>query len=315
MTFLAAWRLWLLVVVAALAAVYVFMQTRRDRYAVRFTNLDLLDSVAPERPAWRRHVPAVAFVLALLALVVGFARPVRDTRVPRERATVMMAIDVSLSMEASDVSPTRIDAAREAAKSFVNLLPPKLNLGLVTFSGVAQVLVSPTTDHELVLRSLDTLRLDQRTAIGEAVLASLSSVAAMPAEPGQSPPPARIVLMSDGETTDGRSNEVGARAAIDAKVPVSTIAFGTDNGVVNVEGNVVRVPVNRPALRLLAEETGGTAFEAATGKELKKVYTDIGTSVGYRTVHRDVSSWFVGLGLVFAMGAAGASLFWFSRLP
>ena len=315
MNFLAAGRLWFLVPVVLLLGAYLFVQTRRHRYAMRFTNLDLLDSVAPERPAWRRHVPAAAFLLSLVLLTTAFARPARDTRIPRERATVIMAIDVSLSMEATDVEPTRIDAARDAAKSFVDLLPPRLNLGLVTFSGAAHVLVSPTTDHELVTRSLDTLFLDRRTAIGEAVLVSLGSVAAMPKEDGQPPAPARIVLMSDGETTDGRSNEVAAQAAIEAKVPVSTIAFGTDDGVVNVEGNEVPVPVNREALRVLAEDTGGTAFEAASAKELRKVYADIGSSVGYRTVHREVTSWFIGLALVFAMAAAGASLFWFSRLP
>lgn len=315
MTFLSGSRLWLLAAVAALAAAYVLLQRRRTQYAVRFTNLDLLDSVAPHRPGWRRHLPAAAFLMSMVALVVAFARPANSVRVPRERATVVMAIDVSLSMEATDVEPTRIEAAQAAAKSFVNLLPSQLNLGLVTFSGLAQVVVPPTTDHELVSRSLDNLVLDERTAIGDAVVVALSSVKSMPQEQGKPPPPARIVLMSDGETTDGRPNEEAARAALDAKVPVSTIAFGTDEGTVEVEGTEVSVPVNREALRLLADQTGGSFFEAATGEELKKVYADIGSSVGYRTEKREVTSWFIGLGLAFALGAAGASLLWFSRLP
>jgi Ca-activated chloride channel family protein len=293
----------------------VVVQVRRRRYAVRFTNLALLDTVAPRRPGWRRHIPAGAFLLAITALVVAFARPARDVKVPRERATVIMAIDTSLSMQATDVSPTRFKAAKDAATSFVDLVPGRLNLGLVSFSGTAQVLVPPTTDHELVKRSIAALTLGPATAIGEAVFAGLESIAAVPTQPGQPPAPARIVLMSDGETTVGRPNDTAARAASDAHVPVSTIAFGTDEGTVLVEGNVVRVPVNKEALARLADMTGGKAFEASSGKELKDVYNDIGSSVGYRIEHREVTSWFVGLGLVLALAAAAFSLVWFSRLP
>jgi Ca-activated chloride channel family protein len=313
--FLSGARLWLLLGVVGLAAGYVVQQLRRKQYAVRFTNLALLDRIAPRRPGWRRHVPAVAFLLALSTFTLAFARPSRPVKVPRERATVMMAVDVSLSMEATDVDPTRIAAAKEAAVSFVDLLPSRLNLGLVSFAGTAQVLVAPTTDHLLVKRSIAGLSLGPRTAIGEAVFLSLQSIAAVPAEPGQAKPPARIVLMSDGETTVGRPNELAAQAASEARVPVYTIAFGTDDGTVAVEGRLVPVPVNREALRQLAEATGGKAFEAASGRELRQVYADIGSSIGYRTVPREVTSWFVGLGLLFALAAAGGSLVWSSRLP
>ncbi len=315
LTFLSGIRLWFLAVVAALVAAYVAMQFRRKEYAVRFTNLALLDSVAPKRPGWRRHVPATAFVLAMIALVTAFARPAQSVRVPRERATVVMAIDVSLSMEATDVKPTRIAAAQEAAKSFVDLVPARLNLGLVAFSGAAQVLVSPTTDHELVKRSIDTLQLGPRTAIGEALYASLGAIAAVPTDQGQAPAPGRIVLMSDGETTVGRPNDQATAAAVDAKIPVSTIAFGSDNGFVTVEGRDIPVPVNRPALAAIADATGGKAFEAATAKQLRQVYADIGSSIGFTTQHREVTSWVVGLALVFALAAAAGSLLWTSRLP
>ncbi|MGH9225534.1 MAG: VWA domain-containing protein [Acidimicrobiales bacterium] len=314
-SFQAGSRLWLLLGVAALAAVYVVQQMRRKHYAVRFTNLALLDRIAPRRPAWRRHVPAIAFLLALGTFTTAFAMPSRPVKVPRERATVIMAIDTSLSMEATDIEPTRIEAAKEAAASFVDLLPGRLNLGLVSFSGTAQVLVAPTTDHSLVKRSITTLELGPRTAIGEAVFLSLQSINTVPSEPGQAKPPARIVLMSDGETTVGRPNEMAAQAAAEARVPVYTIAFGTDDGTVAVEGRLVPVPVNRDALRQLAEATGGTAFDAASAKELRQVYNDIGSSIGYRTVPREVTSWFVGLGLLFALAAAGGSLLWSSRLP
>ncbi len=315
MSFLSGGRLWLLLGLVGLAVAYVLMQGRRKKYAVRFTNLALLDAIAPKRPGWRRHVPATAFLLALGLMVTAFAQPARPTKVPRERATIVMAVDVSLSMEATDVEPTRIVAAQEAATNFVDIVPSRLNLGLVVFSGVAQVMVAPTTDHELVKRNLENIILGPRTAIGEAVFASLSAIASVQTAPGQTPPPARIVLMSDGETTVGRSNEVAAAAAVDAGVPVSTIAFGTDDGFVSVEGRNIPVPVNREALRTLAEATDGGAFEAATAKELRRVYADIGSSVGYRTEQREITSWFVGFGLLFAMVAAATSLVWFSRLP
>ena len=315
MTFLAANRLWLLLGVVVLAALYVVTQLRRKQYAVRFTNLSLLASVAPRRPGWRRHLPAAAFLLALATFVTAFAQPTREVKVPRERATILMAVDVSLSMQATDVSPNRLRAAKAAATSFVDLVPPRLNVGLVSFSGTAQVLVAPTTDHAVIKRSIANLELGPATAIGEAIYASLGSIASVQREPGQAPPPARIVLMSDGETTVGRSNDQAARAAVDARVPVSTIAFGTDAGFVVVEGRNIPVPVNREALARLAETTGGASFEAGTARELRRVYTDIGSSIGYRTEKREITSWFVGLALFFAMAAAAGSLVWFSRLP
>ncbi|HEX3393621.1 MAG TPA: VWA domain-containing protein [Acidimicrobiales bacterium] len=315
MTFLSAGRLWLLVAVAALVVGYVVSQFRADKYAVRFSNLPLLASVAPKRPGWRRHLPAAAFALALVTFVLAFAQPTRNTRVPREEATIVMAVDVSLSMQATDVEPSRLEAAKAAAASFVDLVPAKLNIGLVSFSGTAQVLVAPTTDHSLLKRNIANLQLGPATAIGEAIYASLGAVASVPTQPGKKPPPARIVLMSDGATTVGRPNESAVQAAVDAQTPVSTIAFGTDTGTVFVEGSQVRVPVNKDALRTIADETKGSFFEASSAKELKKVYADIGSSVGYRTVRKEATSLFVGLGLAFALVAAATSLAWFSRLP
>ncbi len=314
MTFLAFGRLWLLLAVPALIGCYVALQFRRRRHAVRFTNLALLDSVAPRRPGWRRHLPAAAFALMLTSLVTAFARPTAMVRVPRERATVVVAIDTSISMMADDVEPTRYVAAKEAAGRFVEGLPERFNVGLVSFSGSAQVLVRPTTDHAEVRRAVDRLTLGPRTAIGEAIFASLDAVAGLPAE-GPGAPPARIVLLSDGETTAGRSNAEASEAARAAGVPVSTIAFGTDEGTVIVGGRLVPVPANREALGAIAEETDGSFFEAASGEELRDVYEDIGSSVGYTRERREIASWFVGLGLVLAALAAAGSMLWSSRLP
>lgn len=325
LVFLSPSWLWLLVGVAALAVSYVVGQWRRRGYAVRFTNLSLLDSVAPKRPGWRRHVPAVLMLVGLAGLVAAMARPAEDQRVPQERATIVIAIDTSLSMEATDVAPTRIEAAQQAAKSFIELLPERINVGLVTFNGVAQVKVPPTQDHEQLIAAIDQIRLGERTAIGEAIYASLDAVRNAGPPPAESEDegdegdevPARIVLMSDGSTTVGRPDAEAAEQARQDGVPVSTIAFGTPSGVITIEGESapVSVAVDGPALESIAAATGGTFFEAATGAELQQVYDDIGSSIGYTTEERDISHRFVAASLVSLGLAAAASQLWFSRLP
>ena len=317
MTFQLPIRLWLLIGVAGLGLVYLVTASRRRAYAVRFTNLALLDSVAPKRPGWRRHLPAALLLLALAGMVGAYAQPARLHRVPRERATIIVAIDTSLSMEATDVAPTRLAAAKTAAKGFLDILPPRLNVGLVTFNGVAQIRVPPTRDREQVRAAIDQLRLGERTAIGEAIYASLDAIHSAPGAKGSDPVPARIVLMSDGETTSGRPDAQAAAAAKKAKVPVSTISFGTKEGTINIPGQdqTVSVAVNPEALAKIANDTNGTAFTAATEDELKKVYQDIGSSVGYTTEPEDLTGWFIGGSLVVLFAAAGLSQLWFSRLP
>jgi Ca-activated chloride channel homolog len=318
MSFFAPARLLAFVPLIALIITYVVLQGRRQTYAVKFTNLQLLDRVAPRRPGWRRHLPAAAFLLSLAVLVVGFAEPAMQRRIPRERATILLAIDTSLSMEADDVAPNRFEAAKQAASSFVDIIPPKINVGLVQFNGNAVLKVPPTTDHEQLKRGIDTLKLGESTAIGEAVFACLDAIAGIPPDDEGTPPPARIVLMSDGKTTTGRSDESAAQAAVDAGVPVSTIAFGTDDGIItspNEPGVRLRVPVDRDALEQLAETTKGSFFEAATEGELRAVYQDIGSSVGYTTEERDISAWMIGAALVLLLITSGLSLAWFSRLP
>lgn len=315
MSFLEPIRLWLLLGVLALLVAYVVLQRRRPKYAVRFTELDLLASLVPRSAAWRRHVPAGLLLLSLTALVTAFARPEADVQVPRERATVIVALDTSISMEATDVSPDRISAARESAAAFVAGLPEAFNVGLVSFSGSASVVVPATQDHQLVVQAVRTLQLGPSTAIGEAVFASLEAVRAVPGERGQPAPPARIVLLSDGTNTVGREVSEAAEAALEAGVPVSTIAYGTPDGVVEVQGELIPVPVDGPALEWLAEATGGSAFSAASGEELSAVYEDIGSQVGTTTERREVTSAVTGVALALGLGAAVASLVWGARLP
>jgi len=295
--------------------VYVWIQFHRRAYAMRFTNVELLRTLAPKGLGWRRHVAAVAFLFSLLALSAAVARPALDAKEPLERATIMLAIDVSLSMEARDVAPSRIEAAQEAAKQFAAELPQTYNLGLVAFAKAANVLVSPTKDHEAVTSAIDGLQLAEATATGEAVFTSLDAIATVPADGAEGPPPARIVLLSDGYRTYGRSIEEAASAASAANVPVSTIAFGTDEGVVQINGQVQRVPVDRLALEQLAEATSGHFYEAASTDELRRVYEDMGSSIGHRTKAVEVARWFGGIALLFLFAAAGMSLLWTARLP
>ena len=309
--------LWLLALlpVLAVAGAYVWRQFRRRQYAMRFTNVDLLRTLAPKGLGWRRHAAAGAFLLCLVALGSAMARPSVDKQEPLERATIMLAIDVSLSMEANDVAPTRIEAAQEAAKQFVAELPPTYNLGLVSFAKAANVLVSPTKDRTAVIAGIDGLTLAEATATGEAVFTSLEAIRTVPADGADGAPPARIVLLSDGYRTSGRSIEDAATAASQANVPVSTIAFGTDSGVVDIRGQLQRVPVDRLSLQQLADQTKGFFYEAASVGELKKVYQDMGSSIGHRVQPREVTQWYAGTALLFALVAAAMSLLWTSRLP
>jgi Ca-activated chloride channel family protein len=309
--------LWLLAVipVLALAGAYVWRQLRRRSYAVRFTNVDLLKSLAPRGLGYRRHLAAGTFLLTLVTLACALARPSTDAKQPLERATIMLAIDVSLSMQATDVAPTRIGAAQQAAKEFVQQLPAGYNVGLVSFAKSANVLVSPTKDRASINQAIDSLQLAEATATGEAVFTCLSAIQSVPADGANGAPPARVVLLSDGYRTAGRPIEDAASAASAANVPVSTIAFGTDEGTVQIQGQTQRVPVDRASLQKLAEITRGHYYEAASLSELKQVYQDMGSSIGYRTVPREITQWYVGIALLFAFAAAGMSLLWTSRLP
>lgn len=316
MTWESPQRLWLLLAVAALAVAYVVLQRRRSRYAVRFTNLKLLDRVAPKQPQWRRHVPAGLFLAMLGLLVVGFARPADEVRVPRERATVLVAVDVSRSMLADDVAPDRLTAAKSAAREFVGALPEQFNVGLVGFAGNASVFVPPVTDRAAVQAGIDRLSEGAAgragTAIGDAIATSLEQIRTLDAEAGEDTPPARVVVLSDGANTAGTDPAEAAGLATELGVPVDAISFGTTAGVI---AGAQAVPVDGETLRSVAQATGGNFFEAGSTDELRSAYADIGSSVGYETERQDVSARFIGIGLVFAVLAALASMFWFARLP
>ena len=315
--FLAPQYLWLLLGVAALSAVYVLQQLRRKRYVARFSNVELLGSVAPKRPGWRRHLTFALLLLSLSILTIGVAQPSAAVRVPREEATVMLAVDVSLSMEATDVLPSRIAAAKNAARTFVKIIPTRVNLGLLSFAHDASVVVPPTLNRAQFVKGVNSLHLANYTAIGEAIFGSLQaiSVFSQATTPnGGKAPAARIVLLSDGSNTVGRSVASAITAARKAGVQVSTIAFGTQTGTVESNGQTIRVPADEDTLRRIAVDTGGSYHAAHSEQELRSVYKDIGSQIGYTTKRKNVSWRFlvVGLGFLFATGAT--SMLWSGRL-
>jgi Ca-activated chloride channel homolog len=287
MDFLNPERLWWLLAVVALAVAYVAAQQWRRRTTLRFTAIDLLDRVAPHRPGWRRHVVAGLQLLGLAAGVVAIARPIeRETVRTESEGRILVLFDVSLSMMATDVDPSRLEAAKQAARDFVEQVDPNVEVGLISFSGVVTNEVQPTLDREALDRGIDNLQLAESTAIGDALVAGTRLLTSL-ADSGsngrsQDVAPGAIVLLSDGETTVGRPTAEGGQAAADAGVPVFTIAFGTPDGTITdpVSGETVPVAVQPGPLEDVADQTGGTAYEAATGSELADAYSKIQDSLG-----------------------------------
>lgn len=303
-----AW-LWLLVLVAALAVGYFLVQRRRLRYTVTLTNLDLLASVMPKRPAWRRHVPPALMLLATLIMVLGLAGPTVRMPDPSRNSVVMLAVDVSPSMMANDVPPNRSEAMKSAVRDFLNSVPDDTQVGLVSFAASANVDVPPTQDHRAVTDALAKIPYQSNTSLSQAVLTALNTVRTAG---GSS---AGIVLLSDGASNTGPPPEVAIEAARAAKVPVSTIALGTPTGKVQLAKGPVDVPLDTRELERLARDTGGLTFTAANEAQLQAIYSNIGESVTPPIVPVDISSWFFLSALIAMVAAAGLSLVWFARMP
>ncbi|KQT93479.1 hypothetical protein ASG49_00155 [Marmoricola sp. Leaf446] len=316
MSLLSPWFALLLVPVAALAAAYVVQQRRRSRYAVRFASLPMLERLAPHRPGWRRHAAPAALLLAFALLALAAARPEVEVRVPRETATVVVAVDVSGSMRSTDVGPNRIEAAQAAATRFVGDLPDGFNAGVVTFAATTTVRAGADQDREAAIAALQDLSLADRTAIGEGVFTSLEQVALAAREAGEGEVPAHVVLLSDGSNTTGRSPEEAAAAARAAGVPVSTIAYGTPDGTITApDGREVPVPVDEETLAEVADVSAGRAYTAQSSDELNEVYDDIQSSIGWRLEPVEVTQYAAALALLVGLLGAALSLRWFARLP
>ena len=306
LAFLAPDRLLILLVIPALILAYIFASLRKNRRGMRFTNTSMLDVVVPKQSQWRRHLAVALSLLSLITLTAAFARPKTQVDVPRERATVVLVIDASQSMQATDVKPTRLDAAKQAAIEFVNSLPEKYNVSVVSMAGASAVLVPPTTAHNTVENAINSIQLQDSTAIGEGIATALRALQQAPKDPKNpnSIAPGAIVLLSDGFNTAGRSPQQAAAEARTAKVPIYTIAYGTENGYVDLDGKRQPVPVDHQEMKQIAAATNGDYFAAATADQLKKVYQNIGSDVGYEKADREVTARFAGYGLALAVLAA-----------
>jgi Ca-activated chloride channel family protein len=318
-----AWYFLFLLVVLGVVGLYVVVQMARQKRMLRFANMELLESVAPKRPTRWRHLPAILLVASLTLLTAAMAGPTHDVRIPRNRAVVMLVIDVSQSMRATDVSPSRLVAAQEAAKQFADQLTPGINLGLIAYAGTATVLVSPTTNRVATKAAIDKLQLADRTATGEGIFTALQAIATVGAVigGGDEAPPARIVLMSDGKETVPSNPEnpkgayTAARTAKDQGVPISTVSFGTPYGYVEINGQRQPVPVDDEMLKKIAELSGGNAYSASSLEQLKEVFTTLQQQIGYETTKGDASAGWLRLGALLLALAALAALLVNRRLP
>jgi Ca-activated chloride channel family protein len=317
LAFLSPSRLWILVVIPLLIAAYIFASRRKNRRGMRFTNTSMLAVVVPKQSQWRRHLAVALSILSLVTLTAAFARPKTEVNVPRERATVVLVIDASRSMQATDVKPTRLDAAKAAAIAFVQSLPEKYNVSVVSMAGSASVLVPPTLAHNTVENAINGIQLQDSTAIGEGIVTALRALDQAPKDPQHpdSVAPGAVVLLSDGTNTVGRAPQQAAAEARTAKVPVYTIAYGTENGYVDLDGKRELVPVDHQQMRDVATISGGKSFEAASASQLKEVYQNIGSEVGYEKADREVTSRFAGYGLAFAVLAALGAISLGARWP
>ncbi len=322
--FASAWFFLYFAIIAAVVAVYVLIQRARNRRVLRFANMELLEQVAAGRKPRRwRHLPVALLVAALAMLTTAMAGPTHDVRIPRNRAVVMLLIDVSESMAATDVAPSRIEAAREAGKHFADMLTPGINLGLVKFSSGATLLVAPTTDHEQVKAAIDKLVPEPRTATGEGIFTALQAIATTGAVMGgaDGPPPGRIVLESDGKETvppdleAPRGAFTAARAAKEQGVQISTISFGTKNGVVEIDGQSIPVPTDDESLARIAELSGGEAFQASSLEELTRVYSTLDQQIGYQVIQGDASAAWIALGALALALSVAAGIVLNRRLP
>ncbi|HTP18110.1 MAG TPA: VWA domain-containing protein [Solirubrobacteraceae bacterium] len=296
---------------------YVSQQRQRAKAASAFSAPVLSASVTPRRPRWRRHVPMLAFALALAVLIVAAARPQRTVAEPVDTASIMLANDTSGSMSATDVKPSRLAAAERAANDFLAKVPGSVRVGLLQFNTTVALLQSPTTDHALVSSALAQLRVTGGTAIGDALRKALTTLQNVPREGGRKPPGA-ILLISDGASDVGSDPITAAQQAAAAHVPIYTVELGTRNGTVKEKrGNrtiTVPVPPDPAQLAEIARVSHGQAFTATNAKGLDTIYKRLGAELGHKKVKHEITSTFAGGGLALLLLGAAASLVWFGRL-
>jgi Ca-activated chloride channel homolog len=309
-----------LLAVPALVVLYGTHQRDRRRAAEAFAAPALTASVTPNRPRWRRHVPMLAFLLALAILIVAAARPEKTVAVPVERASIMLVTDVSGSMQATDVKPTRLAAARAAAKRFVGSVPKSVNVGVIALSSKPRVLASPTADRAAINTALNQLTPRGGTGTGEAIQSATNILTHQPGVRGKRPPSA-IVLISDGAATGKVDPVAAAQAARKAHIPIYTVALGTSTGTITVPrpggqgGTETRqVPPDPQGMAQVARASGGKAYSAADAGKLSDVYKNLGSLLGTKNEKREITAGFAGGGLALLLLGVAMSLRWFGRL-
>ncbi|TMC78949.1 MAG: VWA domain-containing protein [Chloroflexi bacterium] len=344
MTFIWPTALVLLVVVAGLALLYVLAQRRRNRYALRYANLSLVREAIGKGPGWRRHVPPAFFLLALAFMSIAVARPQAVVAVPSQEGTVILAIDVSGSMLAEDMKPNRIEAAKAAARAFVDKQSDSVKIGVVSFSGDASIVQSPTTDKGLVIAAINRLRPQRATAIGRAILVSLDAIEeSMGSEtdlpssilqqqnPNGTPRPtatplpaylqgqhssASVVLLSDGQNNQFPPPLDVVDQAVSRGVRVYTIGVGSAAGtIVRLQGRAVRTALDEATLKKIAQVTDGEYFNASTEQDLRAVYENLTTQLVIRNEKTELTAYFTLAAALLAVMAGAFSLLWFNRLP
>lgn len=317
MSFASPFVLLALLAIPVLIWWYRGQQRRRTRAAAAFVTPALTESVAPRRPRWRRHLPMLAFLLAIAVLIGAAARPQRSVAVPVTNGAIMINQDVSSSMKATDVAPTRLGAAQRAAERFLSTIPSGVEVGLVEFAKTPIVLQSPTTDHALTRAALGQLHTSGGTAIGDAILTSLREIRNVPLIDGKHPPGA-IVLISDGASNVGSDPIAAAREAASLHIPIYTVALGTYRGTIPITKGgttvTVLVPPSPQELAQIASASGGKTFTASNTAGLRAVYADLAAKLGHKTVKQQITASFAGVALALLLVGSVLTLRWFGRL-
>ena len=344
MTFLWPTTLVFLIAVPVLLGLYIWSQRRRRRYALRYASLSLVKEALGRGPGIKRHIPPALYLLALVFMLTALARPVTVVKVPSQEGIVILAIDVSMSMRATDIKPDRITAAKAAAKAFVLKQGENVKIGIVSFSTDASIVQPPTTDHDLVLAAIDRLRLQRATAIGRAILTSLdaiveasgaagetdlpSAVLTQPqnpnapqkptktAVPGAAKAPASIILLTDGQNNQFPPPLAIIDQAIERGIRVYTVGVGTPSGaVLSLEGRSIRTSLDETTLKQIAADTDAEYFLATSEADLKKVYENLTTQLVLRSEKTEVTALFTLVAAMLSVVASALSLLWFNRLP
>ena len=301
-----------IVALPALAAAYAWVRRRPGRYSARFPGVPVLAGAVAATPIWRRHVPAAVAALALLTLAVALARPHATVAVPVERASVVMVTDASRSMLATDVEPSRMDAARGAAEAFLDGVPDELRVGAVAFSTTPRSVVAPSHDREGVRAHLASLDADGGTATGDGLAEALRLLASEE----RRRPPAAVILLSDGKTTTGRDPVDVARQARAAEVPIYTVALGTAGGTItDRNGGTLPVPPDPKTMVEIADASGGESFDVEDADQLDAVYDRLGSQLATRPEQREITAGFAAGGMALLLAAAALSLRAGGRLP